>query len=835
MEGIYPAVDSLAFLSHLLDPPVVGKRHYVTYSECSNTAPKGSAANRWDVWKGRSMAILLCTECGAKLTTKNPVAAGNKLRCSKCKKVFAVPAAAEPEKEVTATRDLHEEKKSRVKSPMGTRNADEEGNESGGDADGEGKPSKSAKVARQDNDEYEQNAPAPTSNKGKRDGRKKQRSNARTLIGCVALLLVLGCAGLGAAGFYFNDKINVARILGFDKSVAINAEKDAVKENGKDDKSKGGGDSTKEKPKDKQNDSTPAFKLTAEQFAKEVDQNNTAASKKYNGKVIEFTGRVNHVYLERPKAGSDTKPTVALRIEGGQFGHYYVLVVPIRPEDRNIALRLSKDQTVRIVARQRVGSMYAPYLEFETGALSEIMPSTIREVTSQQLAEEHEAGWMFDSGIPFLLAGEVLDVTQDEKNSKRIVATMKGTETLKVQLALEPAAFFDAEQLAVGKTAVIRVMNFKKDKDVLSVSDFLVTNLEPGKTTNSPEVESKSKSTDIAKSSAAARPREEGLLSEWRKRTFKELPSGAVARFPLEGTLPRAVAFSPTAPELAAVVRKQNKQVLAVWNLSTLQPAREVSLPDTFYLGTSLKYSQHGEFLVFSGQQPNEIRIFKAADMSELKSITLPKNLEPYNIGFTPDSSRLHALLDSGKGEIHFKMWSTGNWQETPITVTTQKARNYLATPDGRHLMESFNTKITYLDVATGMADTRHDRKPEGMSFFRYDGVIAPNGRLVAARGSHSNRVMIRDLDATKTYVATERLSIRWLTFSPDGKYLGYDLDTDNGEFSLIDLATKKKHSVKRDIVSVPMQFSPGGVFVALIMRDTVVLFAVEDIVSKKL
>src|SRR5262249_46499089 len=189
-----------------------------------------------------------CTNCGAKLATRNPIAPGKKMNCPKCKETFVVEEDEEKEDEEETP------KKKPVKSKE----------------DGVEKPAK--------------------------------KSNALLFVGIAGVLLLCCCGGTGAAGWFMQSTIK-----GWFGGKIEEIAKDGGKDKKKDDKTKSG-DPQKDKdakPGSGKPDFTPAF---PSEVSNEFRLGPINAAKKYKGKVVEFNGKVGNVGL----LGPERKPGIAL-------------------------------------------------------------------------------------------------------------------------------------------------------------------------------------------------------------------------------------------------------------------------------------------------------------------------------------------------------------------------------------------------------------------------------------------------------------------------------------------------------------------------------------------
>lgn len=333
--------------------------------------------------------------------------------------------------------------------------------------------------------------------------------------------------------------------------------------------------------------------------------------------------------------------------------------------------------------------------------------------------------------------------------------------------------------------------------------------------------------------------KEQTLLADYRKKDSKDLPTGAVAVLPSKGELPSAMAFSPTASVLVALVQKKDKPALRRWDLATQLATKEIKFTEDFFLKSALKFSPNGEWLVFSGDsQSCFVKVYKAADLTEVKSIPLQKQQEPVAVAFTADSSRLVAILGDAVEGFQFKMWKTADWQEIPVKIPSEKFRDYLIRPDGNQILALIGGEIVYHDLATGTSLPKKDKYPGSANLFVNTTAISPNHRLIAyttGAGDGSSKIMLLDLDKnSSTQLSSEKISVLDVYFTPDGKYVAYSTSVGDGSFKLIDIATKQAHPFRSDSFSSTIAFSPGGVFVALTTRDSVMLFALDNIVAGK-
>ena len=84
----------------------------------------------------------------------------------------------------------------------------------------------------------------------------------------------------------------------------------------------------------------------------------------------------------------------------------------------------------------------------------------------------------------------------------------------------------------------------------------------------------------------------------------------------------------------------------------------------------------------------------------------------------------------------------------------------------------------------------------------------------------------------TRLIPGDEIVTILEVPFSADGKYVSYIHGV--GSFKLIDSVTRQTYPVRSGDFGSTIAFSPGGVFVATPTRDSILLFALEDVVGGK-
>ena len=212
------------------------------------------------------MGTLTCTKCGASLKTKAPVAPGKKMKCPKCEEVFVVE-------------DKEEEKKTVVGNKSA---ASDEGDD---EKEHESSKRRIAKKRQQHDDEKsdEQEDDEPPKKKGKAakkggtSGKSSKGSPILLLIGVGVLLLLCLVGGGGAAGWFF-----LMRDTGGKKDPLVKGNGDSI-----------GKPSTDKKP-------PPAdFVVTAESITQEQVADINAYKAKYKNKILEVTGEVSSVAVDK--------------------------------------------------------------------------------------------------------------------------------------------------------------------------------------------------------------------------------------------------------------------------------------------------------------------------------------------------------------------------------------------------------------------------------------------------------------------------------------------------------------------------------------------------------
>lgn len=405
-------------------------------------------------------ATIVCTNCGAKLTLKAAVAPGKKINCPKCKKAFVVEDDEEPEEqEIDETGDEEEETRPTKKS---TKAAKKKTDEDDADDDEDEKPAK----------------------KKKSDPKKK--SSVGLIVGVVGVLLLCCCGGTSGGAWYSWSSIQAW----FGKSPVVikdaGKNKDAIAADGKpklDDVAKDK-DKIAEKDKDKLKDkdkikgpdlSKPDVVTTAEQFSAEFLKDFDAAYKKYNSKIIEFTGEATGMTMRRDVFNINKgRPILRVYITGQKGKNSLYLTV--EPSDFPIAYQLAPGQKVKITARF-VTYTGKEQLGFAEGKITELTKSNILAVTSEQLAAEFEkspkdVAKKF-TNVPILVAGEVVELKKLAVIGQE--AKLKGNGKTSVRFYVSPDESGEKERLKVGAQVVVRVGTCKYEPSLNQVYLDLIT------------------------------------------------------------------------------------------------------------------------------------------------------------------------------------------------------------------------------------------------------------------------------------------------------------------------------------------------------------------------
>jgi len=157
------------------------------------------------------MAAIKCTNCGAVLKTKDPIAPGKKVKCPKCAQPFVVPE--EEEEAAGAEEEAGDEEDQPKKKPAKASKGDDDD----GDDDDDEKPKKKKGKGDDDDDD------------GDEKSKKKGGSSTMIIIIVVVVLVLLCCCGCGGVGAVFRAAILGA--IGLGETIVI---KDVPKDFGKD-------------------------------------------------------------------------------------------------------------------------------------------------------------------------------------------------------------------------------------------------------------------------------------------------------------------------------------------------------------------------------------------------------------------------------------------------------------------------------------------------------------------------------------------------------------------------------------------------------------------------
>lgn len=233
---------------------------------------------------------LKCTLCGAVLKTANPIAPGKKVKCPKCTKVFVVEPeeeeVEEPEPETeeqdTAADDAaddEEEETPKSRKPAKAASKDDEEEEE--EEDEKPKPRKPAKASEEgeedEQDEEDAEGESPKKKSKGEDGDQKPKKKTGMIIGIILAVLLLCCCVPGGGATWFFWEV-IARTLKF----ADDVQKDLKKLEEKGAKA----------PDQKNEDTKPAFTVTALAMTKEFIDDEKLATAKYVGRMVEVTGEV---------------------------------------------------------------------------------------------------------------------------------------------------------------------------------------------------------------------------------------------------------------------------------------------------------------------------------------------------------------------------------------------------------------------------------------------------------------------------------------------------------------------------------------------------------------
>jgi hypothetical protein len=285
------------------------------------------------------MASITCTKCAAVLKTKAPVAPGKKLKCPKCAQVFVVE---DEEVKVDAA-------------PDEDMDADQEDQEAE-------KPKAGKKAAKKRQDE-EETAPDDGEDEPKKKKAKKKPAKASPMIlviGGILVLLLCLVGGGGAAGWFF-----------FIRQPNVNTDP-LVKGKGDDSKVNPGNDKTA-KPAD--------FTVTAESITQEQFTDANAYSAKYKDKVVEVTGEVHNVDIDRFRLKGILDPKTS-----------YVKTVncEIPTKDWDKSHLLARGQKVKVTGKAEV--FFKTIVELKNCSFVELESAQLRKVTAEEIAKAMNAG-----------------------------------------------------------------------------------------------------------------------------------------------------------------------------------------------------------------------------------------------------------------------------------------------------------------------------------------------------------------------------------------------------------------------------------------------------------
>jgi len=214
------------------------------------------------------------------------------------------------------------------------------------------------------------------------------------------------------------------------------------------------------------------FSLKASELATEFAKDRDAATKKYTGKVIEFTGALHEV----AHFGVDKKFGVV--IFGGNFsGIHYLLNVIIQPAEAERVFRMSKGQTLKVVAS--CTGCFGRYIGFEGGALTEVSKSAIVELSAEDLAAEfakdRAAAETRFLKKTVLVSGMVEQIQKGKEGG--MTALLKSGSNLKVRVYSNAFGSAEVDKLGANKAACIRVdeVRFDADRGEICLREIAVT------------------------------------------------------------------------------------------------------------------------------------------------------------------------------------------------------------------------------------------------------------------------------------------------------------------------------------------------------------------------
>jgi WD40 repeat protein len=326
--------------------------------------------------------------------------------------------------------------------------------------------------------------------------------------------------------------------------------------------------------------------------------------------------------------------------------------------------------------------------------------------------------------------------------------------------------------------------------------------------------------------------REQALLANYRKFPPKKGAAYAVAVLNSPGRLSNGMAFSPSTNFLAAYSDDGPKPSIKIWNLNTLKTHIDVPLAKTPH-NPLMRFSPNGAYLAIATQDPNGVRVFGTQNFQEVKSI--PTTQEPVSLAFSADSSRLVVIAGDALKAAELKRFNTANWQEDKLNIKTKPFFDYLLAPDASQLLEINRASITFYDLGTGKP--RQAKNPTTSTLVPQNSALSPDGRMLtfgmenAGLGDSPAVMNLQSMAVTKLF--EEKVSLGAMQFTVDGKHVAYQPVSDR--FRIIDTTSKKARDIYPNAdLARGLAFSPGGVFVAVSTRDSIVLFSFEDIVADR-
>ena len=267
----------------------------------------------------------------------------------------------------------------------------------------------------------------------------------------------------------------------------------------------------------------------------------------------------------------------------------------------------------------------------------------------------------------------------------------------------------------------------------------------------------------------------------------------------------RKVLFSPDGKTLLSYSRIS---IVHLWDASTGKLQR--TLKDHINIANSMTLSPDGE-MIATGGSDNIVRMWDASTGKH--NLTLKGHKESVSsVSFSPDG----LTLASGSRDKSIRLWDA----KTGLHKKTLKGQSHgilklLYSPDGSHIACRDDINFWMLDAATGRR--KYQLSGHQPIYINRSFAFSPDGKLLAANGKKAT-IFMCDV-ATGQPKRTFKWHARYITFSPDGRYLAsvgfmhnsirlWDVDTGEEVKTLSVDGGKVGHSF---LFLAPIAFTPDA------------------------